>query len=91
MHQGILAARDQMARVHIADTLLQIAQLLGVPFDPVALTGIQGRDPRERSMRFVEGVSVVLDQVLAALSRPVEAPAVTPRRKRVGGTDGVSD
>ena len=98
MHQGTLAAHDQLARERIAAAVQALAERVGLHLEAGEITGAQGRDRLIRGLRQKEAVANALEQILATGDKLQPAPAVeptpepepTPRRKR-GAQHGVSE
>ena len=89
MHQGVLAARDQIARERITAAITALAARYGLPVDVAAITAAQGHDKFERSMKQKEAVAVCLEQLLAGLPEP---ETEKPRRNRKQAvSDGVPE
>lgn len=86
MHQGILAARYQIATARMAEQLTALGQRYGAAVDVARLQAVQGRERFERAMRLQEALVACLDELLAAPAP--ERPA--PRRAR-SKDDGVSE
>lgn len=86
MHQGVLAARYEMALDRAAAQLAELAARHGATVHVERLRAVQGRDRFERAMKHQEAIVACLDELLAA--PPPERPA--PRRARSKG-DGVSE
>jgi len=87
MHQGVLAARDEIARQRIAAALNALAERFGIVVDAAAINAVQGHDKLLRGMKQKEAVAACLEQIRAGLPAPEAEPGKRTRSKK----DGLSD
>jgi hypothetical protein len=85
MHQGVLAARAEIARARIVAQLEQLGQRLNVPVSAAGITAVQGHERFERAMKHLEAVSACLEQILAGL------PEADPPKRSRSRKDGLSE
>ena len=86
MHQGILAARAELARQRIAAQLLALGEQLGRPVHVAAIGAVQGRDRLARAMLQHEAIAACLDELLQV---PASDPA--PDKRKRSPRHGVSE
>jgi len=90
MHQGILAARAEIARMRIAAQLLALGAQLGRPVNAGAIAAVQGRDRLERAMKQHEAIAACLDELLI-VPEPEPEPEAEPAKRKRSPRHGVSE